>query len=296
MSLLAFQSVLSRILVDANFRDQFIRCPQVACEEYRLSATEFKSLSGIDKARLALHSRNLLIGRIHLALNALPLTRELAETYIARLAEPYARFAVPRPGAAAPAYREGLRFCDFLLSGAAADVGLPEFVNDIVRFDRSTLLLVYSASALRDAQAAAQVTEAFCCDSTTVLVPGRHVVTLQFVSDFREALITRTSADFPVPRPVPLNLVLMRRPDTPDVRIVVINDSVLELINRFDGTRSCRDVVSSFSGGCVNHAIHAVAKLYELGLFLRRAEPASKGDDAGADCRSRPPCNLRGGW
>lgn len=281
MSLLGFQSVLSRILVDANFREQFMSCPQIACEEYKLSPTEFKSLCGIDKGRLALHSRNLLIGRIHLALNALPLTKELVETYTSRIAEPYARFVVPRPGAGASTYREGLTFCDFLLSGAAANLGLPEFVKDIVRFDRSTLELVYSESALRDAQAAEQVTEAFCRDSTTVLVPGRHVATLQFAFDFREALVTRTSANFPVPRAVPLNLVLMRRPDTSDVRIIVINAPVLELISRFDGTRSCRDVVSSISDGYIQPAIDAVAKLYEMGLFLRRAEPALNGDNAG---------------
>jgi hypothetical protein len=271
MSLLGFQSVLSRILVDANFRDQFMCCPRTACEEYRLSPSEFQSLCGIDKGRLALHSRKLLVRRIHLALRALPLTKELLETYTSRIAEPYARFVVPRPGVAAPAYREGLTLCDFLLSGAAADVGLPEFVNDIVRFDRAALELVYSELALRDAQAAAQVTEAFRCDSTTVLVPGRHVTALQFASDFREALVTRRSENFPVPRPVPLNLILMRRPDTPDVRTIVINDAVLDLINRFDGTRSCRDVVSSFSAGGIRRARNALARLYKLGLFLRRA-------------------------
>jgi len=276
MSLLGFQSVLSRILVDANFRDQFMCCPQIACEEYRLSPTEFESLCGIDKGRLALHSRNLLIGRIHRALEALPLTKELVQTYTPRIAEPYARYVVPKPGAAAPTYREGLTLCDFLLSGAAADVGLPEFVNDIVRFDRSTLVLVFCESALRDAQAAARVTEAFRCDSTTVLVPGRHVATLQFACDFREALVTRTSENFPVPRPIPLNLVLMRRPDTPDVRTIVITDAVLELIRRFDGTRSCRDVVWSFSDGRIRRARNALAKLYKMGLFLRRAHP-SKG-------------------
>jgi hypothetical protein len=273
MSLLGFQSVLSRILVDANFRGQFMRSPQIACEEYKLSPTEFNSLCGIDKDRLAVHSRNLLIGRIHLALEALPLTKEVVATHISCLAEPYARFVVPRPGAdAATYYREGLRFCDFLLSGAAADFGLPEFLNDVVRFDRATLVLVYSESALRDAKAA-QVTEAFCCDSTTVLVPGRHVAALQFAFDFRDALVTGTASNFPLPRRAPLNLVLMRRTDAPDVRVIVINDAVLELINRFDGTRSCHDVVSSISDGCIQRATNAVAKLYEMGLFLRRTEP-----------------------
>jgi hypothetical protein len=73
----------------------------------------------------------------------------------------------------------------------------------------------------------------------------------------------------------------MRRPDTPDVRIIVINDAVLDLISRFDGTRSCRDVVCSISDAGIQRATNAVAKLYKMGLFLRRAEPALQGDNAG---------------
>jgi hypothetical protein len=277
MSLLDFQRVFSRVLVDADFRYEFFCSPERASGGYNLSAKELRSLCELDKSRVALHARNLLAGRVRLALKALPLTREFVVPYIALLAERYARFAVPKPSEGSPARREALLFCDFLLSFTDAEIAFPLFLKELVRFDRTVLSLVYSPDAVTDANSAVSVREAFDPDSSAIFVVGRHVAALSFGFNLSEILSLASPSRVP-PMPAPFQLLVIRRPTVADVRVIAVSDSVLDLLALFDGKRSCRDVIAKISSNQTNvqKALNAVSNLQGLSVFAGVVRPSGR--------------------
>jgi hypothetical protein len=131
-----FQNVLTRILADRAYREQFLRNPANALESYSLTEREREALREIPAAQVERYAASLLGKRAGEFARAVPLTRKVCPEITLR----YMRWLEFNPSQQAnhlldPGLAEALRALDALRNELLADEGEAPYCADLLAYE-----------------------------------------------------------------------------------------------------------------------------------------------------------------
>ncbi len=179
MSLQTYQAALARLLTDRAFRDAFLADPSSACGSYRLDEHEMQSLSEIHRSPMTQHSDLLRYGRVALALKAYPCTARLLGNKVSHIVDAFCAAHPPVWTDEPTLVTEAGRLASFFDHGGLRELGLPDYAQDLIRFEITLFELSRDPQALADAERFETANRALGSApggySGLVPVVGRHV-------------------------------------------------------------------------------------------------------------------------
>jgi hypothetical protein len=287
VTLLAVQQVVSRVLTDPVFRESFFREPESASVAYPLSERELASLVRLDQARVGASAEMLLRDRVEFALSAFPASALILRPLMAELAPRLAREFPPVPTEDPRLEREGERFATLVLGLLAAGELGPEYLGDVVVFERAMSHLWNSEEAWRSAEELALLARlqpsSPSADDVLASVPrlGEHVTVGVFDYDVVDLTDRLTRGEVPESPPrQPTIIVLTRAVDGSGIRRQRVNGLTRDLLSLCDGTRTGQAVVGELAGrASAERTVAVLCRLREGGVVGLTAGPESSCDD-----------------
>ena len=251
MSMMALQTVIAALCLDARFRQAFLNDPEAALVPFDLLAVERRALRELDLRAVEQYADALLAKRRNLLKQWFPLSLSVLERAWAaeRVNEHLWRYGlenVPHSDALGGGWvRDEIgRFYQYLLHHVSACPGDAPYLKDVLMFEMVKLSMLNDPEVSRSARAfaAAQaarpaLTRAFRTRCRPLL--GRHVRVHAFQFDMARLLSQVESRPSDVrPEAEPVWVLFSKQPQAAEIRTRTIGRALKDLLELCDGTQT----------------------------------------------------------
>lgn len=259
MSMIAVQTVIAGLCVDAKFREAFLGDPDKSLESFDLLAQERHAIKTLDMNAVQEYADSLLAKRIEairkwFPLSFLVLENELLPERLNELLYQYGLENVPDSDELGGDWVrvESERFYNYLRHRVSLDQVTTAYFADVLTFEMLKLTLLNDVDASRNALAFDEARRAEAQTLTDALekclrpLLGRHARFYPFRYDMAALVRQIENRHAPIQAEIePTWVLFFKKPQAPEVTTSTINRPLKDFLELCDGTRTV-DWVTSF--------------------------------------------------